>query len=384
MVSASSAAQTARPPVRPLGLAVATSQAMTAVSAVRALPGGRLLVNDVGGRRVLLLDSMMKTVGVVADSTKASRYPYGRSPAGLLPYRADSSLLIEPATYSMLVISPQGSVVRVAASPRTQDIQFMLGWPNGNAGFDARGRMIYRTVPSPIRRLSTSGRGDEGSAHGGGTLVRLDMLTRRLDTAARVRVSVPRIHSIRGNRGATVFVPVIDPFPESDEWTVLTDGTIAILRSDYHVDYVDADGRVTSGPRIPFDWQRLSDSAKVAVLDSATREYERMRAAQGRPTSREGLPAPVAVDASELPDYRPAFSTGTIRADAENRLWIRTNSPMARGNRPVYDVIDRNGRLTDRVAIPSGTTIIGFGAAGVVYLGVRDAAGVHIARTRER
>jgi hypothetical protein len=43
-------------------------------------------------------------------------------------------------------------------------------------------------------------------------------------------------------------------------------------------------------------------------------------------------------------------------------------------------VIDKSGKLVDRVQVPAGTTIAGFGAGGVVYLGMRDAAGLHIQR----
>ena len=71
---------------------------------------------------------------------------------------------------------------------------------------------------------------------------------------------------------------LINPIPEVDDWAVLPDGTIAIVRKDYHVDFVDADGKRTSAPKIPFDWQRLTDSAKVAVIDSAKAAIERMRA----------------------------------------------------------------------------------------------------------
>jgi hypothetical protein len=34
--------------------------------------------------------------------------------------------------------------------------------------------------------------------------------------------------------------------------------------------------------------------------------------------------------------------------------------------------------------LPAGTTIAGFGPGGMVYLGVRDAAGVHVVRAHER
>jgi hypothetical protein len=38
----------------------------------------------------------------------------------------------------------------------------------------------------------------------------------------------------------------------------------------------------------------------------------------------------------------------------------------------VYDVINRKGELVERVQIPVGRTITGFGAGGVVYLTTRD------------
>ena len=72
-----------------------------------------------------------------------------------------------------------------------------------------------------------------------------------------------------------------------------------------------------------------------------------------------------------------------MRADAEGKLWVRIISPKPAAG-PEYDVIDRTGKLVDRVMVPAGTTIAGFGPGGVVYLGARDAAGVHLVRARER
>jgi hypothetical protein len=79
----------------------------------------------------------------------------------------------------------------------------------------------------------------------------------------------------------------------------------------------------------------------------------------------------------------PAFAAGAVHADPEGRLWVRTTSQDTTVQGPEYDVIDNTGKLVDRVAVPSGTTIIGFGAGEIVYLGVRDRAGVHLVRARE-
>lgn len=90
------------------------------------------------------------------------------------------------------------------------------------------------------------------------------------------------------------------------------------------------------------------------------------------------------MSSNELPDYRPAFANGSVRADAEGKLWVRIIPPKPTGRGPEYDVIDRTGKLVDRVTLPAGTTIAGFGAGGIVYLGVRDAAGVHVVRAHEK
>ena len=90
----------------------------------------------------------------------------------------------------------------------------------------------------------------------------------------------------------------------------------------------------------------------------------------------------VFVDPGELPDYSPAFAGGAMRADADGRVWVRIIPPKPLAGGPEYDVLDRGGKLVDRIAIPKGSTIVGFGSGGIVYLGVRDTAGTHLVRAR--
>jgi len=71
-----------------------------------------------------------------------------------------------------------------------------------------------------------------------------------------------------------------------------------------------------------------------------------------------------------------------FRADADNRLWIRPKPPVGaqRGASagPIYDIVDRTGALVDRVQLPAGRTLAGFGRAGVVFLAIRDAGATRI------
>jgi hypothetical protein len=90
------------------------------------------------------------------------------------------------------------------------------------------------------------------------------------------------------------------------------------------------------------------------------------------------------VSPSDLPDYKPPFFANSVRADAAGNLWVRTIPTRQIAGGPVYDVINREGKLVDRVQAPEGRTIIGFGADGSVYLATRDTSGPTPTMTLER
>jgi len=98
------------------------------------------------------------------------------------------------------------------------------------------------------------------------------------------------------------------------------------------------------------------------------------------PTMREV----VVIPADELPDYRPPFAAGAVRADVDGNLWVRTIQPKPVPGGLIYDVVSRKGELVDRLQLPPGYTIVGFGKGKVVYLSMRDAKGIHLARVRLR
>jgi hypothetical protein len=82
------------------------------------------------------------------------------------------------------------------------------------------------------------------------------------------------------------------------------------------------------------------------------------------------------VSPSALPDYWPPFGQGAAKADVDGNLWVRTTAKRANAiGGAIYDVIDRSGALVDRVQVPPGRQIIGFGKGGVVYMAARDDRG---------
>ena len=404
-----------RPPIRQLGAITAKStERVTNVVNARALSNGSILVNDMFSRRVLMFDPQLSKFTVVADSTGATGNAYGGRIGSLFAYRGDSSIFADPTSVSMLVIDPAGKIARVVAIPRAEDAS-AIGSPTGNASFDPAGRIVYRSIAlrfagGPGGRMITGG-GTPGAAPrfpdppDSAFVVRVDIATRKVDTVGVIRTPKIKFNMTTDDRGGMNLSSLINPLPTVDDWTVTPDGAIAFVRGrDYHVDWVNPDGTKVSAAKIPFDWKRLTEEDKIAFIDSVKAARERQGAnapgiagvlggggapsvqinIQGGPPGGGGGgagPRPAAPQATvafippnELPDYQPPFFAGSVRADNDGNVWVRTIPTAAIAGGPVYDVINRKGELVDRVQIPVGRTIIGFGANGAVFLMNRDGA----------
>ena len=495
----------AGPPVRRIATASAVStEQIGSITSVRELPGGRVLLNDGARRRLVLMDTTLKTIEVVLDSLTEVENSYGTRAGALIPYLGDSTLFIDPASFAMLVIDPSGKVVRVRSVPRVADAgRFGGGEGATRSGIDARGRIVYRIPARPGPPLVPPPRGvpyfppEPDSAF----IVGIDLETRRIDTLGAIRIPKSASTVRRSANGGFNFYEVTNPLPTTDEWAVLSDGTVAIVRAiDYRVEYRNADGTWTSSAKLPYEWQRVTEDDKQRMIDSVKAQQRRSamnsyvtsmirwvnqygksypdsfkapegyrpqnglsrdwrlppglqfpanyifgcrpgetptmtpapersaedsgpnrvrgeggageRLTGGRPGIPGGpaaaqdsipscIPTPVTVSggnappaptlretgvmgASDLPDYRPPFTNGSVRADADGNLWIRTVQPRPIPGGAVYDIVSRQGGLVDRLQLPQGYTLAGFGRGRVVYLSMRDATGIHLARVRLR
>jgi hypothetical protein len=414
------------PPIRQLGAVTATATEKLGFTAnVRPLADGRVYVNDPSGRRVLLFDAALQHFTIVADSMGANGNTYGRI-GGLVAYRGDSTLFVDPQSLSMLVLDASGKVGRVMSVPSAQDA---MSFANvlGNASMDAQGRLVYRGQP----RFNFQALGP-GAAGGppripempdSAPIFRIDLATRKIDTLAYIKTQKIKMNTTQDENGRIMMTSEINPLPVVDEWAMTTDGAVALVRGrDYHIDWVNPDGSRASSPKVPFEWQRLSDEDKVAFIDSVKAARERLGANApvvatpgGGGTQVQAGPPPGAGDGfggarvmvfggppggdgggrrpngnapagnttftppqfnfvppSELPDYKPVFLNGFVRADADGNVWVRTIPTKAIGGGPVYDVINRKGELVERVQIPVNRTISAFGPGGVVYLTSRE------------
>ncbi len=413
-------------PVRPLEAAEAESRpgVVASISGLRAVSSRAVFVNDRVRRRVVMLDERLEVVKIVADTSTSTGRRYGPYATGLFAARGDSTLFLNGSTLSMHLIDSHGEVRRVIAPPRPSDFGRLIGGEAGNPGFDDSGRLVYRLAgigPAEQVRLGALGRAAPPES---AAVVRFDFTARRVDTAAFVRVYTPRIVQVvrkspGSNGGETTRVwevPVLHPAPTVDDWAVTADGRIAVVRGlDYHVDFFDRDGRVTSGPKVPFAWTRLTDANKQALLDSSKATRTRLVTGGAAPAygvaplpgsvSADGPPVTVTrtvgattpavsrapdappddqyVSSDEVPDYQPVFAAGGVRADADGNVWVRTVSSAGSGG-SVYDVLDERGRLVDRVRFPPGSVIAGFAPGGVVFFAQRSSSGLVLKRVRHR
>jgi hypothetical protein len=392
------------PPIHQLGpVEHASKELLGSVTQALALPEGRVLVHDIRRRRVVLFDSTLGSFTVIADATSATSNAYSSNSAGLIRYAGDSSLFIDPSAMAMTVMDEKGKMVRVIAAPSQKGMNRLTGGPFGTPGIDGNGRLVFLGAPTPVPGSLTP----QDSA----PLIAFDLRSRRADTLTKLlRAGQHAVVKAVSPEIGEYWVLPMDPMPRSDDWAVMADGSVAVVRVlDYHVDWIRPGAKITSTRHVPFAWMRLDDSAKAAFMDSikavvAALEAERQKRldaggdagssiefpagrplvittpAQSRMTRRATAPLNAFVPSSSLPDYAPPFAPGAVRSDLDGHLWVRTSMVVNGGS--VYDVISDQGVLVDRVQVPARRVIAGFGRGGIVYMGVRDGDGVRLEQAR--
>lgn len=410
-------------PVRALSPAIATDSGMLmSISGVRALSGGKVLVDDVTRRRLIVLDSTLMKFTVGADTADGSKTRYGMQMTRLMRFTGDSSVMIDRESQVLVVIDPFGNTGRTMAPPKASDLLQIAG-SGGAPGFDPQGRLIYRVSrrgppgPAPASQMDGSGKVKVTPQPDSAAIVRGDFDTRSVDTIATMKIPVSKSVSISSSPGSYSVTNAINPLPSTDDWALLPDGTVAIVRvQDYHIDWRHPDGTVTSSPKMPFDWRRISLEEKVSLLDSVKHSIEESRAKaaadaaanpgvgrsgsasiQAPPVGRGGgggvpvgaagpvgpppgfVRAPLMmVEPSDLPDYFPPLRQAQAKVDLEGNIWLLpATSSLSTVTQAglVYDVVNRNGEIFERVRLPEKRTLAGFGPDGIVYLSYVPARG---------
>ena len=383
-------------PIRAIGpiLATSTENVGRAIT-VRATSDGHVIVGAGARQRVYAFDSTLKNFTLVVDSGSGTGILPIRT-TGIIPYLGDSTLLPDFGANALLVLDATGKQVRSMAPPRSQDLMF-LGIPAafGRPGFDAKGRLVYRTQLPPNLRPKPTPSGDQKVEMtpinaDSAPIVRGDFDTRHIDTVAWMktpsqgRVAMEMKDNLAGGPPSITMHMQVNPFPMSDEWALLTDGTIAIVRAhDYHIDWIDPDGTHRSSPKMPIDWRRYTDEERTQRVDSVKRlvDEQLKRQTSAMPPGAPQIKMDVSVvPDSEFPSFWPPIQAGSVMADLDGRVWILPTTSAHAANGLTYDVVNRTGDVVERVQLPKDRVIAGFGPHDAVYLTRTEGGATYLER----
>ena len=389
-------AQAGVPVVGVTAASAKTSTSFGAVLGLRELPDGRLLVNDAGRRQLKVFDRSLATATTALDSISGTPRSYGDYPATILPYLGDSTIFVGRGEEGVGVLDAKGTFVRALALPTYRDniVPFPMPFVGPKAA-DHRGRLFAQG----------------GFAVRSGGIVADSVLLYRADLQTREVEPVGVAHYEKGARnrndppenGNRVVTTIRQPVETVDSWTVLSDGTLAMVRGqDYHVDWVMADGTKSGTSKLPFDWKRLTDDDKQRLADSAKVVWDSLMAIRnkrmaaparqisddpngpppgsgrsgggGAPPGQQGsIQKMISVPINEIPDFYPPIRENSAMADLDGNLWILpTTSAQSQRGELVCDVVNPRQGLFERVRVPLGASIAGFGKGGVIYLQTGD------------
>jgi hypothetical protein len=319
---------------------------LTHVSAAYELSDGRVLISNARQPSVLLLDP---ATGAAARIGEAGAGP-GRyaQPGGVYAGPNGTAVLLDRGQKRTITISRDGAL---------QDSR-SIAVPGGSSSSDADVDFQRLDARGFVYFLEGRIAFDEPER----TLVRFDAEAQKMETVARLRKGETR--TIPAGDGMTFGRTVIGS--PADGWGVAPDGRVAVVRADpYRVEWYRPGGDVTRGPAIATD--------AIPMTDADRKAFE-AQAGDGVRVGRTGGAEPSAADLGRLfADTKPPFSPDDVLVSPDARVWVLRSRPHD-ATAVIYDVFDPTGRRVDRIELPDGSRVVGFGR-GTVYARWTDEGG---------
>jgi hypothetical protein len=333
------------------------AEPFTALAAVRELSDGRLIVIDAQDKTAQLVDATLKTAQKVGrQGSGPGEY---QMPFQLLPAPADTTLLFDLMGARFVVIDRSGKAVNTISLVTLGPPGVPIG-PTSVKGEDAQGRLLYQGLNFSL--------GPAGPVFGDSApVLRYAFSTKKVDTLAWARTVAPKMQLGQGAAGRASSVRVGPPaFPVVDEWGLLPDGRVVILRGkDYRVDFVD--GAKTTTARVAYEPVKVTDADKEEYRETLKKTQEAMRKAMGDAAASRGLPANTPMpslqvdEPSEWPAVKPPFTQGALLIAPNGQVWV-SRLGVARAKTSTWDVLDRTGKLVYRFTLPEKHKLVGIGA----------------------
>ncbi|MCL4214477.1 MAG: hypothetical protein KJZ74_11210 [Gemmatimonadales bacterium] len=325
----------------------------SAITSVRELGDGRLLVTDPRERRMVVLDF---GTGAARRVGREGRGP-GEFivPAPLHALAADSTLMFDLSGRRFLLLHRDSVVATIP--PDDPAVQEASGWV---AGADAQGRILTRSTAPPRDGVT------EVTARDSLPVVLVARATGRTDTVARIRPLPRRNVVTRDAQGriASASSTQVGILQVEEIPLLFTDGALAIVRADpFRVDWRSPAGRWTLGAPLPVPRIRIDARERAAYVERNKARYT--------PSANPGAPPPAKPPvAGEFPENLPPFVNGGAMAGPDGLLIVRRSS-SADFTDSHYFIIDRQGRLLGELRLPATELVVGAGPRAL-YVSVRD------------
>jgi hypothetical protein len=309
--------------------------------------------------RIVLFDSKLKQASLVGHAgTGPNDY---QQPEALHATLADTTLVLDAGRGDMLVIDPSGKIVGTRPVPGGNGALAATG----GLAVDRSGRLLFSPREQIMKQTAAGMEGGTPDSlaivafdpRTGGTMPVAHVRTAGMTTVMQANPSIP---------GAFTSRMKPTPFAAIDDWVMMPDGTLAIIRgADLHIDWIAPDGKIRSTPPIPYARRAVSDSDKVAFIKAMHATDSMMKK---MPSS--AMITITQVEPDSFPRFKPPFTTRGAKAASDGTIWLPAKiiSPAAADG---YYVIGPDGKIRELVHLPAGQRLIGFGK-GVIYVAYNE------------
>ena len=314
----------------------------TKVAQVYELRDGRVLVLDQADA-IVRLANLASGASSVLGETGAGPGEY-RSPQYLVPLGGDSVGVYDDAALRFLVVHGEGELGGFVPALAQGD-----GARVGGFVGDGRGWLYGEMSSRPTRSDSAQ-------------LFRWRVGEPNAQLVGKIARPVPE-GAVAHESG--VVRPGSFARPDTrNMWTVDGSGRLAIaVFRPYHVEFISASGQRVVGKTSPHRVLAMTDSVKQAFLaERAMTAVSGMvtDSRTGRTTAISGISMPMDASsitwATEVPPFR---GNAFVAFAPDGKLWIQRTTFGREGAR--YDLIGPDGSLVDRVRLPEGHRVVGFG-----------------------
>ncbi len=327
--------------------------AFTAVTSVRELSDGRILVTDPQDLQLVVADFRG---GETRQISRRGQGPgeYGMA-APLHRIAGDSSLMSDFMGRRILLLD--GDKIVATIPPDNQIIRATQGFIRYA---DRLGHVA--SIKSPDAPTGESVTGTRDSS----TVLRFSRATGKVDTVTKI-LDRPMERTITRNAKGEVSASSFRALRlrVGEQFIMHSDGWIAVVRlNPFRVDWRSPDGRWTLGAPLPVPVIRMTEKEKDA---------SRARTAASRAANPSSTPLPPQLQTpdDEWPDVMPPYIQGDQTFSPDGDVIFR-RQPSADFPGNAYYVVDRRGRLLGVLELKDNERIIGAGARSL-YIVETDA-----------